>query len=292
VNNRFYSLPTILKEHGYSVFYAHDFDRHWFNLERMARRFGYDDPLFQGQFPPSSGPAYGLRDRPFLEAVLPRVAALRQPFFAHLVLVMGHHPFDELEPDERPLKLSPALDRSVLGNYLQMCRFRDDQLRWFLTTFRSSPLYANTILCLVGDHAAKFAPAEIARVRPNTLPPDLNKALDDKVPFLIFDFGVHRGELPGPTGHLDTAPTLLYLLDLQARPVFLGRNMFAGPHVVTVRNTPHAVDSERVYLFQTRRGCWRRSGETTDASDLEEAARKEFGISDLILYYDLIPRLK
>ena len=175
----------------------------------------------------------GMRDYAILYRVLRGLETVKGPFLAHIVCQMGHSPFAELRKDQEMLHLPPNLQGTTMGNYLQMCRFRDEELRRWFSDFSASPLSRNTVLCLFGDHAAPLPREELARLFGHSLQP---QEYDEQQRIVcVFYDGVHHQAVEKACGLIDFAPTIVYLLGaVRKTPVWLGCNVFSSVQVPIV----------------------------------------------------------
>ncbi|MEW6276977.1 MAG: LTA synthase family protein [Candidatus Eremiobacterota bacterium] len=296
--NRFRSLPTILREKGYFTYYVHPYDPMFYNYLFLSGRYGYQRRLFFKDLPPpESGDVvgWGFSDLALLERVTPQLDRLPRPFLAHVVCVMGHHPFAELRTYQKQLTLPPKLKNTIMGNYLQMCRYRDSQLEWFFDRWLQSPLAQDTVVVFLGDHATIFGLRDLRLVRHPGLLPALESPMRLRVPFFIYVPGQPGQEIPGPTGHVDVAPTLLHLLGIEdAAPAFLGRNMFSRtvPPLAVLRKPMAAVDSRHLVLLSKGDTFDYRARRQADPDETLKARGLEIlRVSEAITGRDLIPRL-
>ncbi len=238
-NTEFYSLTHVLNELGYLTIYTQDSDPSFFNLPVISKHFGYTIRRFVGETPPTPKAdeliGSGMRDYALLFRVMKGLEAINGRFSAHIICPMAHAPFKELTKQQELLKLPKNLENTMMGDYLQMCRFRDRDLeRWF-AEFKASPLADNTTLCIYGDHSAPLTRQDFGLLWGR--PVDALEQADQQRIVILFYDGKHQARIEKVCGLIDFAPTILYLLGAtNVSPVWLGRNIFSPePSTVVCR---------------------------------------------------------
>lgn len=299
-NNSFQALPSHLNEGGYHTVYIGYYDGSFWNARRMMDAFGFRQAVFAPFGPPPRPDeqiGWGLADYPTLIRAYGVWDTLNQPFYSVVKCSMGHHPFNELRPEQRELKLPLELQETIVGEYLQLCRFRDNQLRAFLTQFHEMGLAESTVLILTGDHASPMTPAQLEPILSEAkLPLKAAWALEQSVPLLIRIPGVEGHRFQTPVGQVDFAPTVLHLLGLTPdRPVFFGESMFARKGGIFFRKAAYARLGDVLLSILDRKAYSVRSGVElpfAEHAGLADEALKQWKASDDILDYDLISDLR
>jgi phosphoglycerol transferase MdoB-like AlkP superfamily enzyme len=187
---------------------------------------GFRPCLDSGAFDCSEAFGMGLADASLFEQAVPLIAARPSPFYAFLVTLSNHMPFD-LPERLRELPLDPALDQEVMGGYLQSVHYTDKHLGRFLDKLRQRGILDNTVVVITGDHQGvhKFYPQELAR---SPLAEPWWVEDERKLPLLIVARGLQPGEIATQGGQVDLMPTLLDLLGVDPGPwagKMMGRNL-------------------------------------------------------------------
>jgi arylsulfatase A-like enzyme len=116
-------------------------------------------------------------------------------------------------------------------------RFVDDRLRELLDGLRSQQLLDSTLVAIVSDHGPGSGRAGMGRIRDASIYEG-----SVHVPLVVSgpQLAGARGAVTLPTGHIDLAPTLLGLLDLQPPATMKGRDLTHGsePRVVILATRP------------------------------------------------------
>jgi phosphoglycerol transferase MdoB-like AlkP superfamily enzyme len=248
-HDHFRALASILRSAGYATLSAHPFERGFWNRAILHPAYGFSRSLFRRELGPGDTIGWGLADGAFFERMEPELAHLSRPFFAFLITLGLHHPFKDFPDRHKDLEVG-ALRDTPLGNYLEAMHYFDESFAGLLGALRANGLLDDTVVALYGDHEAGFAIdqdiVDLAAMGP--WDPSYNLRIR-RVPFFVLL--PHRpiaGEVPVVGGHIDIAPTLLYLLG-QPRPVnFLGSVLYPGRDAVAAMWDGSVVAADRVYV--------------------------------------------
>lgn len=297
--NRFRTLAQIFRENGYTTFYAHPHEKGFWNRYAVYPGFGFDRLVFKDGFAPGRTIGWGLANDDFLEQSVGMLEGLPRPFFALLVTLTDHHPYQDLPIPAEELPLG-RLEGTLMGRYLKVCREKDRALERFARRMREAGLLEETVVVLYGDHDAGLGWGR-DQLRDAGLPGETNLDLyeRDRLPLLIHGPGIGAGAVPRTGGHADLGPTLLELagLDLGGAP-FLGTSLLGGGEGQAVF-AGASFRSERLHFV--RRGasgrpeCWdlaaRREVEIARCRPGFERAEERLRVSEAILKGDLVSEL-
>jgi lipoteichoic acid synthase len=290
-SNAFRALPALLRDRGYTTVSAVGAPGDFWNMQAMHAKYGIGTSFFESSYRVDEQIGGFLADRSFFRQTVPKLAALKRPFFAFLLSSSNHHPF------RRPSYLPPLnvgrLEGTDVGDYLQSVHEFDAAFGVFIDGLRDAGLLATTVVALYGDHQG-FLRDE------TTLGPLLGFSADDKlraflvrkrVPFLIhLPNGAHAATQSTPTGHLDVAPTLASILGVPAAPLMLGRDASGGGDATVVFRDGSFVDGRFAFLNgigTTSARCYElASGGRVDCAALAPArdrVRQQLDVSEEIL---------
>ncbi|HET9640687.1 MAG TPA: LTA synthase family protein [Allosphingosinicella sp.] len=201
-----YCLPEALRRRGYRAEMFNAGDTDWDNSTMWLKR--WYDRLWR--FPQARG-----RDRPVFRAAAGRIRALGRsgrPFFASVVSVSNHTPFNPPEPGFGPDPHRPNLATT---------RYTDDVVREFFESLRGEAWLEDTLVVLVGDHGFNLGEHEIPAGRISLYHESV------WVPIVIA--GHHPRLAPGRRDSvatlLDVAPTLADLLGVREPVAWQGRSL-------------------------------------------------------------------
>ncbi len=292
--NRFLALPEVLRRQGYHTLSAHPFERGFWNRALLHPGYGFEQMLFKRELGPGEVIGWGLADGVFFSKMLPILERAPQPFFAFLITLGLHHPFDRFPAARKVLQL-PDLGDSALANYLQAMRYFDASLESFFQGLEQRGLTQRTVVALYGDHEAGFPlKAPLANLLGVSWSPGRLVWLR-RVPFFVWVPGSGlEGEVPEPGGHVDIAPTLLALLGIPRPTSFVGSALVPGRGAAVPLADGSAVDSQRIWNEPHGR-CEDRLSLAAQPAEacapLRAAAARELSASRLVVLHDLVPLL-
>ncbi len=255
-NNDFWTLAHVLKNRGYSTYSAHAYKRSFWNRAVIFPRYGFDKMAFIDETGAEPQIGWGLADDVFLIRQAEALEKLPRPFFALLITLSSHHPYDYIPAELRRLNIG-ALEDTELGNYLHSVNFVDQAAEKFFQELESKALLQDTILVLYGDHDAKLQlNDEVVHKAAASLSLDKNQLIQisqsrfrtDQIPLIIKLPGdISPLEIKTPGGQVDIAPTVLDLLGLEAPESFLGQALFPGQNGFVTNLNGYASNNEFLY---------------------------------------------
>jgi phosphoglycerol transferase MdoB-like AlkP superfamily enzyme len=232
-DNHFFTLAHVLAEHGYATFSAHPYKRGFWNRAVLHPRYGFERSAFRRELGPGQEVGWGLADGLFFERVLARLEALPQPWFAFLITLSLHHPYDEFPDRLAELELG-ALEGTRVGNYLEAMNYFDRSLARLLEGLDERGLLEHTVVALYGDHDARFEldeyPEVVELAGAKSWDPALFHRLE-RVPLFVRVPPQSRpplGRVGVTGGHVDVAPTLLHALGIERPRAFVGQPLLPG----------------------------------------------------------------
>ncbi|MEE9386799.1 MAG: sulfatase-like hydrolase/transferase [Nannocystaceae bacterium] len=297
-SNHFVTLAHVLKREGYSTLSAHPYKRGFWNRAVLHPRYGFDQSMFRRELGPGQLVGWGLADGIFFSRALSELKAVQQPFFAFLITLSLHHPYDTFPDNLKQLELG-KLEGTNLGNYLHGMHYFDRSLAEFFAQLRDAHLLGNTIVALYGDHDARlpFNAKLLELMRVKRWSPSLEHRFDRVPLFIVLPGSTRSGRVPTIGGQIDIAPTLLHYLGLPRPRSYLGRPLL-GNLVPPVAAHPDgsAFTTDRMYISRGRDiphtgGCFTFPAGTTraagDCTELRRKARLELRHSRTVLDNDL-----
>jgi len=295
--NHFVALPGVLKQHGYATLSAHPFERGFWNRAVVHPRYGFDRMLFRRELGAGEVIGWGLADGVFFARVAPRLAELPQPFFAMLITLGLHHPFD-LFPDRHKVLDVGELKDTPLGNYIHAMHYFDTSLATLMTLLEDKGLAGSTVVALYGDHEAGLGSSrEVRELAGDPRWTTSTNVMLWRVPFLVVLPGAPlAGERAVPGGHVDIAPTLLDLLGIDRPPSFMGSSLLAERPFPALIRGGSAVAGDRLFVARGDRVpegglCFeypaRQPRPRPECDDLAARAARQRELSRLIVEHDL-----
>jgi len=208
----FLCLPELLRAHGYRAEMFHGDDTDWDNsspwfLQWYDRLWRYPEAERQ--------------DRRTFRRAARRIRELGrsgQPFFAALVSVTNHTPFDNPEP-----ALDMTDGESAAERILNTTRYTDDVVRELVESLQGEPWFERTLVVVTGDHG--FNTGEHGQV------PGQHNLYRESVWVPLIIAGAHPRLRPGrhdvPASLLDLPPTLADLVGLRVANPWQGHSLLA-----------------------------------------------------------------
>jgi phosphoglycerol transferase MdoB-like AlkP superfamily enzyme len=214
---QFDSLPRAFKQKGYETWLMYNGALEWENMrgfysvQGVDYFVGRDDFDSRGHFDST----WGVSDADLFDRANREFAKATQPFYATLLTLSNHAPFDL----PRPLPFAEVTDQGCMNARMNGVRYADWALGQFFDKARREPYFNNTLFVLVGDHGFSIAPL-LTELR----------LLRFHVPLLFYSPGLLGDE--GRTLHtvasqLDIGPTILGLVGDSEPHQHWGRDLFA-----------------------------------------------------------------
>ena len=149
------SLPRLLNERDYDTLTFHANTAHYWNRKSFYEALGwsryFDSEFFGAEDLVDMGPSDEVLFSKTLEE-LKRRKASGKPFYAQVITLSTHYPYDALPASKRQLKLSPVYEGTIAGAYLQNMDYVDRAIGGFLDGIEAAGLAQDTVVIVVGDH--------------------------------------------------------------------------------------------------------------------------------------------
>ena len=296
--NYYDALPKVLARNGYSTLALHGDKPGFWNRNHMYPALGFQRFVSRLDMDDSEIVGMGISDRSFFKQSVKILAKERQPFYAFMVTLSSHYPFDFPELLSRSDLKVGDLDGLLIGNYLKSMRYLDSQFGMFVKELKSAGLADSSLIMVYGDHTAipEWDRGELERVMRRDLKQKYAWRSILRIPLIIrFPRGAHPYvDTTTPSGLVDVPKTAANLLGMDYSSGF-GRNVFApykGEPVI-FRSGSYItgdifVDVSAQTAVNMRNG---RKSNYDDFTARSEAVKKDLGYNDAILEHDLIGQL-
>ena len=221
------SLASVLGQYGYHTAVFHPNTRNvWqrataYNRMRFKRYYSIED------FETGKSAGLGLCDEAFFRQVAGKLRGLPEPYFAFIISITAHAPFDLPEDMKSGVTNGmPGID-PYARKYLEAMNYADRSLKSFWD--QMADIRRHSIVVIFGDHQGLVSAEQYRSVGYDTAAGDT--VLRHQVP-LVISAPFMKGKakpLDGVIADLgDVAPTLLDMLDIPAPPFFVGSSLFGG----------------------------------------------------------------
>lgn len=298
--NEFFAMPKILKNENYqSVVFHANTDTFW-NRNQMYESLGIDQfyDVSYYDVDETNQVGWGLKDKAFFSQTIAYLQQLEQPFYAKLITLTNHFPF-ELDEEDRTLQPFDS-ESDTLNNYFPTVRYTDEAIEQFFLDLKMTGLYDNSIIIIMGDHdgiSANHHKAMAEFLNKEEITPYDQMQLQ-RVPLFIHIPGLNKGRVMSTIGgQIDLKPTLLHLLGIESSDdITFGNNLFSTVEnkYIGFRNG-NFVSEKFLYTNAT---CYdRMTGEVlaydehfnkeNPCTAMKEKVELELIYSDQIIYGDL-----
>lgn len=220
-------LPKLLTEYGYETHWFHGYEKSFFNRESFMPQAGYqhvhDIEAVYGETAPDDRKklGWGAPDVLTFEHALNRLEQAHNPFFAEILTLSNHYPFDWEWPIEYPSELGQG--EGTYGNYRKGMYYTDHAVGEFWSRFKQSRLAEDTLVIFAADHGIwTFSPEQ------QEAPESVRYETYFRLPFIVVGPDILPGVVESsPRSQVDLAPTVLDYLGLDAPNAFLGASVFS-----------------------------------------------------------------
>ncbi len=248
-HDRFVTIASVLRAHGYATLSAHGFEKGFWNRGVLHPRYGFERMFFKDELGAGETIGWGLADGVFFERAAALLRQQKEPYFAFLITLGLHHPFD-LFPDRHKVLDVGALKDTPLGNYIHAMHYFDASLAAFVGELERSGALAHTVVALYGDHESGLYVDDplLKLVGESHWEPSVLVRLRRVPLFVMLPGGRLAGEVPVLGGQVDIAPTLLQALGVAPPACFVGHVLDGREHAPVVLNDGSVVGAGRVFV--------------------------------------------
>lgn len=236
-SNTFDAMPAIMDQHGYTTASFHGDVGSFWNRINTYKSWGYQY-FFDKDYYTSKGDynvGYGLKDKIFLKQAVNYIQQLPQPFYAKIITLTNHYPY-ELDKQNQSIPKTNTDDDTVDG-YVQTAHYLDQSFGEFLDYLKKTGLYNDSMIVVYGDHygISNNHPRAIAQLLGKKSVSSYDLAMFQKVPFMIHAPGLKGGIDHTYGGEIDVMPTLLDLLGIPDKQyLMLGQDLLNPAHSQTI----------------------------------------------------------
>ncbi|AJD89946.1 hypothetical protein JMA_06290 [Jeotgalibacillus malaysiensis] len=227
------SLPEKMESAGYETAAFHAFERTFWNRDEVYENFGFDHFYSIEDFPEGDVIGLTLNDEDFFLSSVDRMVEMQDPFYAFLVALTSHTPYDFPE-EKKELDLT-SLEEEIIQNYYHNIHFVDQAFGSMVEKLKDEGIWDDALVVAYGDHDSGLQEperdmAEMAEAE--SVVDYLN--LGRKVPLFMKLPDMEEGSVMEQTGgQIDIAPTILSLLDLN-KGYMMGNSLLSEDPRLTV----------------------------------------------------------
>ncbi|WP_342572495.1 LTA synthase family protein [Paenibacillus sp. FSL R5-0749] len=297
------SLPSILKDNGYSTNVFHAYESGFWNRYTMYQNMKYDKFYSKNDFAQDDPLGWSLSDESFFRQSVEKMSSeVTEPFYSFLITLSSHHPY-ALSKEKQQLDVG-EFQGTMFGDYLQSVHYVDSALGKMVEDLKSRGLWENTIFMFYGDHDNSIKEQSQYEQFLGRSLNDLDMAqIMNEVPLLVhLPDGAAVGTIDEPSGQLDITPSVLHLLGVPDQSYYhMGNDVYDGSARTVVLRNGAVSDGSVFYIpsddyIYENGACYDLS--TRDKTDINacrpahDEAVKRLHVSDTVITYDLIQRFR
>lgn len=213
-DNKYNSLPGMLKGYGYTSMAVHGDYKQFWNRDVVYKTIDFDIFISEEKFQYKDIEGMGIKDEDLFSQTILEMGKLKPPFNLFLITLTSHMPFD-ISKDLRDPNL-PYTDES--DKYLQSIHYMDKSFGEFYEILKKKGYLDNSVIVIYGDHEG------IHKYYKTSLPEN-----DKRIPFIIYVPGMKGSTINKTGGQIDILPTLTYLMGInkdENKASMMGSNLF------------------------------------------------------------------
>jgi phosphoglycerol transferase MdoB-like AlkP superfamily enzyme len=239
------ALPRLLGAQGYDTFTMHPNRVAYWNRKELYSALGfagyYDSPFFHWV----DVMGFGSSDEVLLRkavSVLEAKEASQTPYYAQLITLSAHTPFQYIPQSRRPFRTSEKYRGTLVGDYITAQAYGDVAIGQFVSALKKDGIWDDSIVIFYGDHTGMLenkldgANAEIAR---SLLGREYGHADRQRMPLIIHLPGQVTPQVNSSVvGMVDIMPTIADLVGLDLTEVpHMGRSVFVDSNAMVPLNS-------------------------------------------------------
>ncbi|MFC5700336.1 LTA synthase family protein [Cohnella faecalis] len=148
------SLPKLLGAQGYTSATFHTNEVEFWNRKELYDAVGFDRYYDKSFFGDEDHVAFGASDEVLYAKTaeeLKKMRAAGKPFYAQIISMSSHHPYNIPENKYR-MTLPERMEDTLVGRYIRAQNYSDYALGKFIDELKQSGIWDNSIVLLYGDH--------------------------------------------------------------------------------------------------------------------------------------------
>ena len=255
-------LPQALKQMGYQTHWISSYTSRYANKRGFLQHHGIDnfhDNPRDGRTLIRPVMGWGPSDEDLAEYAVATLDKAQVPFFAEVMTLTNHYPFDSDYPIEDGPVVAASPERQVYKDYLRGMHYTDHAVHKFLEAARTRPWFNNTLFVLLGDHGIFIFPEK----RTPPLSPAERLDVYFRVPLLFYAPGHIKPQRNLTLGsQVDVAPTILEWLGVRVPNGFVGANLLQDippqrRHVVMGNENNWHIRGHNRYCYVLEQQCFK-----------------------------------
>jgi len=148
------SMPKVLKANGYQTATFHTNDVQFWNRKELYKALGFEKYYDAEYFGDDDMVFFGPSDEVLYDKTadeLLKMSKTGKPFYAQIISMSSHHPFNIAERKIR-FELPERYQDTLVGHYIQAQNYTDYALGKFIERLKRDGLWEQSVLVIYGDH--------------------------------------------------------------------------------------------------------------------------------------------
>ncbi|MBU5427934.1 sulfatase-like hydrolase/transferase [Tissierella pigra] len=307
-NNKFYGLPWLLRDNGYTAWAMHGYKKEFWNREKAYIAQGFQRFISEEDYEFEETIGFGLRDEDFLKQSIEYIKEMdnmdENPFYAFLITLTSHAPY-KMSEEYHGLNLNEKHKDTLLGNYLQSIHYTDKYIGEFIENLKETGIYEESVIALYGDHfAISSTQKEVQDMMSEFLGQHYDFDTMMNIPLIINIPGETIKETISTVGSpLDFYPTIMNIMGYKnEKGLVFGRdltnytgNNFVAPQTYMLKGS--FIDKDTLFvvsrdgIFEHSRAVNKKTGKEVEVEQFREQYEKaieEINKSEFILKKDIL----
>ena len=144
------SMPSTLKDNGYTTSVFHAYDGGFWNRNAMYKTLKYDTFYSKKSFKIDEPLGWSLGDTSFFRQSVDIIKKQKQPFYSFLITLSSHHPYTL--PESYQILNVGDFKGTIFGDYLEAIHYVDASVGKLVEQLKAEGLWDNSIFLFYGDH--------------------------------------------------------------------------------------------------------------------------------------------
>ncbi len=250
---KFNTVVREFNEKNYTTLAFHGNEEGFFYRDKGYLEMGFDKFYSRKDFSARQGlvgeDSYlGINDYDFFYQSLDYISEAEQPFFAFLITVSSHTPFD-FYPKEEKVDEFDDISSKFVRDYFNSMHFVDESVKMFFSGLEKKDLLQNTLVVIYSDHTADIMKEEYSSggnfiVEGNVKEPE-------NIPLIFFHPDIKNKVIEKNGSQTDIAPTLFDILGYKEKPPeFLGVSLLkkAEEPLLFLHEIPQIIYKDNLFI--------------------------------------------
>nr|WP_320038359.1 LTA synthase family protein [uncultured Bacteroides sp.] len=192
------------------------------NQKEFNSTLGFDDLIYQKDYSNSFLIWGGVNDKSFLLESVYKMSRLPQPFYAQLITLSSHSPF-QIPESCKELKINKKQFNNTFTDYIHSIHYVDKAVGKFIAKLKKLKLYDKSIIVITGDHNTG-QPMELSEWEQNYAATLCGKKA--YIPFIVLNAPLSF-RYDDEVDQVDLYPTMLDIMGVNAKWRGLGQSVLS-----------------------------------------------------------------